>query len=641
MEKIKISFPDGNIKEFEKSVSLSDIALSISPSLRKKSIAGYVNDELYDINRPINSDAMVRLITKDDSEVFEILNHSTAHLLAHAVKRLYPEALFWVGPVVEEGFYYDMDLGDKSLSEEDLLIIEKEMAKIVKEGINIERIELNKTEALENFKNDPYKVDLIENLASDQIITIYKQKDFMDLCRGPHLTNTSQIKAFKLLKVAGAYFKGDAKNKMLQRIYGISFFNKEDLEKHLYQIEEAKKRDHRKLGKELDLFMISEYGPGFPFWLPNGMVIRKQLEDFWYKVHAKEGYQFIQTPIMLNKELWEVSGHWFNYRENMYTSEIDNYEFAIKPMNCPGGLLVYKHSLHSYKDFPLRIGELGLVHRHEASGALAGLFRVRNFTQDDAHIFMREDQIIDEVANLIKLFQYFYDVFGLKFHIELSTRPLDKYIGSIEIWDIAEKALADACTKAGFTFKINEGDGAFYGPKLDFKLRDSLNRIWQCGTIQLDMNLPARFDLTYIDADGEKKCPVMLHRAIYGSIERFIGILIEHYAGAFPLWLAPVQVDIIPVNNEYHLNYAKEVFDFLLDQDIRVNLNAKEEKVGYKIRESQMKKVPYSIVLGDKEQENRDVTFRHYGEQASITIPLDEFYKLLKDEIKNKGNLKK
>ncbi len=633
---IKITFPDGNIKEFNNLVTLSEIALSISPSLRKKSLAGYVNGVLYDINRPIGNDSEIKLITVDDKEAYEILNHSTAHLLAHAVKRLYPKALFWVGPVVEEGFYYDIDLGEDSLNEEDLLKIENEMKQIVKENVKIERMELSKQEALDLFKNDPYKLDLIENLEASEIITAYKQADFIDLCRGPHLGSTGEIKAFKLLKVAGAYYKGDAKNKMLQRIYGISFFKKEELDNHLLMIEEAKKRDHRKLGKELELFMISEYGPGFPFWLPNGMLLRQQLENFWYQTHAKEGYQFIQTPVMLNKELWEVSGHWFNYRENMYTSEIDETEFAIKPMNCPGGILVYKHTLHSYKDFPLRVGELGLVHRHEASGALAGLFRVRNFTQDDAHIYLREDQIIDEVGNLIKLFEYIYSVFGLNYHIELSTRPLDKYIGTIALWDKAEKALAEACRKIGKTFIINEGDGAFYGPKLDFKLRDSLGRIWQCGTIQLDMNLPERFDLTFVDADGEKKRPVMLHRAIYGSLERFIGILIEHYAGAFPLWLAPIQVDIIPVNNEFHLEYAKEVKGLLLNNNIRVNLDGREEKVGYKIRESQMKKVPYSIVLGDKEKDNKEVTFRRYGEQKSETVSLTDFVNLLQEEIKNK-----
>lgn len=633
---IKITFPDGSVKEYPQGTTLASIASAISPSLRKKSVAGYVNDVLVDLNRPIESDASIRLITTDDKEAWEVLNHSSAHLLAHAVKRLYPQALFWVGPVVEEGFYYDIDLGDASLSEDDLEEIEKMMNQIVKENIPIERVELTKAEAIEMFKGDPYKIDLIENFEEGTLISAYRQGDFIDLCRGPHLESTGQIKAFKLLKVAGAYFKGDANNKMLQRVYGISFFKKEDLDKHLQMLEEAKKRDHRKLGKELGLFMISEYGPGFTFWLPNGMILRRELEQFWYDKHMQEGYQLIQTPIMLNRQLWEVSGHWENYRENMYTSEIDEMEFAIKPMNCPGGMLVYKHSLHSYKDFPLRIGELGLVHRHEASGALTGLFRVRNFTQDDAHIFCREDQVIDEVTNLIRLFDYFYSVFGLSYHIELSTRP-EKYIGTIEVWDKAENALAEACRRVGKEFKINEGDGAFYGPKLDFKLRDSLGRIWQCGTIQLDMNLPERFDLTYVDADGERKRPVMLHRAIYGSIERFIGILIEHYAGAFPLWLAPRQVDVIPVNPELHTEYALKVNEVLMKNKIRSHVDLRDEKVSYKIRESQVKKVPYSIVLGDKEQEQNLVTFRRYGDTKQVTVTLDEYVEMLKMEIQNKG----
>lgn len=633
---IKITFPDGSVKEYPQGTTLASIASAISPSLRKKSVAGYVNDVLVDLNRPIESDASIRLITTDDKEAWEVLNHSSAHLLAHAVKRLYPQALFWVGPVVEEGFYYDIDLGDASLSEDDLEEIEKMMNQIVKENIPIERVELTKAEAIEMFKGDPYKIDLIENFEEGTLISAYRQGDFIDLCRGPHLESTGQIKVFKLLKVAGAYFKGDANNKMLQRVYGISFFKKEDLDKHLQMLEEAKKRDHRKLGKELGLFMISEYGPGFPFWLPNGMILRRELEQFWYDKHMQEGYQLIQTPIMLNRQLWEVSGHWENYRENMYTSEIDEMEFAIKPMNCPGGMLVYKHSLHSYKDFPLRIGELGLVHRHEASGALTGLFRVRNFTQDDAHIFCREDQVIDEVTNLIRLFDYFYSVFGLSYHIELSTRP-EKYIGTIEVWDKAENALAEACRRVGKEFKINEGDGAFYGPKLDFKLRDSLGRIWQCGTIQLDMNLPERFDLTYVDADGERKRPVMLHRAIYGSIERFIGILIEHYAGAFPLWLAPRQVDVIPVNPELHTEYALKVNEVLMKNKIRSHVDLRDEKVSYKIRESQVKKVPYSIVLGDKEQEQNLVTFRRYGDTKQVTVTLDEYVEMLKMEIQNKG----
>ena len=571
---------------------------------------------------------------KEDSKL-SVLNHSCAHLMAQAVKHLYPNAKFWVGPVIEEGFYYDIDLGDKTLTEEDLPMIEKEMKKLAKDGKKIIRHEISKEEALEMFKDDPYKIDLIERM-DDEVISCYSQGDFTDLCRGPHVDNVKLLKNFKLLKVSGAYFKGDANNKMLQRIYGVCFPTEDELKEHLAFLEEAKKRDHKKLGKELDLFMISEYGPGFPFFLPKGMILRNELENFWYKEHTKEGYLFVKTPIMLNKDLWELSGHWYNYRENMYTSEIDDKTFAIKPMNCPGGMLVYKNGLHSYKDLPLRIGELGQVHRHEASGALNGLFRVRTFTQDDAHIFMREDQIESEVIRLINFIDRMYGIFGLTYDIELSTRPEEKYIGDIAIWDKSEKALEDACHKAGHDCKINPGDGAFYGPKLDFHIRDSLGRVWQCGTIQLDMNLPERFDLTYIDSDGSKKRPVMLHRVIYGSIERFIGILIEHYGGAFPLWLSPVQINIIPVNNEYHLEYANKVSDMLKEYDIRVQVDSRDEKLGYKMRESQTKKNPYTLVLGDKERDNDTVSYRKHGEEKTTTVSISEFIDMIRDEIKNK-----
>ena len=571
---------------------------------------------------------------KEDSKL-SVLNHSCAHLMAQAVKHLYPNAKFWVGPVIEEGFYYDIDLGDKTLTEEDLPMIEKEMKKLAKDGKKIIRHEISKEEALEMFKDDPYKIDLIERM-DDGVISCYSQGDFTDLCRGPHVDNVKLLKNFKLLKVSGAYFKGDANNKMLQRIYGVCFPTEEELKEHLDFLEEAKKRDHKKLGKELDLFMISEYGPGFPFFLPKGMILRNELENFWYKEHTKEGYLFVKTPIMLNKDLWELSGHWYNYRENMYTSEIDDKTFAIKPMNCPGGMLVYKNGLHSYKDLPLRIGELGQVHRHEASGALNGLFRVRTFTQDDAHIFMREDQIENEVIRLINFIDRMYGIFGLTYDIELSTRPEEKYIGDIAIWDKSEKALEDACHKAGHDCKINPGDGAFYGPKLDFHIRDSLGRVWQCGTIQLDMNLPERFDLTYIDSDGSKKRPVMLHRVIYGSIERFIGILIEHYGGAFPLWLSPVQINIIPVNNEYHLEYANKVSEMLKEYDIRVQVDSRDEKLGYKMRESQTKKNPYTLVLGDKERDNDTVSYRKHGEEKTTTVSISEFIDMIRDEIKNK-----
>ena len=574
-----------------------------------------------------------------NDEKLNMLNHSCAHLLAHAVKHLYPEAKFWVGPVIEDGFYYDIDLGDKSLSEEDLPKIEKEMKKISKDNKLINRIELSKEEALEMFKDDPYKIDLISRMdENDTVISAYKQEDFIDLCRGPHVESTKLIKHFKLLKVSGAYWKGDSKNKMLQRIYGICFETEEDLNEYLEFLEEAKKRDHKKLGKELGLFMMSEYGPGFPFFLHNGMILRNELENFWYKEHKREGYQFIKTPIMLNKDLWELSGHWFNYRENMYTSEIDDKVFAIKPMNCPGGMLVYKNSLYSYKDLPLRVGELGQVHRHEASGALNGLFRVRTFTQDDAHIFMTQDQIESEVIRLINFIDRIYSIFGLSYSIELSTRPEEKYIGSLEVWNRSEKALEDACHASGHECKINPGDGAFYGPKLDFHIKDSLGRIWQCGTIQLDMNLPERFDLTYIDSDGSKKRPVMLHRVIFGSIERFIGILIEHYAGAFPLWLSPNQVNIIPVNNLIHMDYAKKVMKELDNNDIRVTLDETDEKFGYKMRQSVISKVPYTLILGDNEAKEGIISYRHRGSIETKSISLNEFIKMIKEEIMTKKN---
>ena len=578
------------------------------------------------------------MVNIKEDERLSKLNHSCAHLLAQAVKHLYPNAKFWVGPVIEDGFYYDVDLGDDVLNNDDLIKIEKEMKKISKDGKRIVRHEISKEEALDMFKDDPYKIDLISRMDENEtVISCYTQGDFTDLCRGPHVDTVKEIKYFKLLKVSGAYFKGDSKNKMLQRIYGICFDNEEDLNDYLNYLEEAKKRDHKKLGRELDLFMMSEYGPGFPFFLNNGMILRNELENFWYKEHTKEGYEFVKTPIMLNKELWELSGHWYNYRENMYTSEIDDKVFAIKPMNCPGGMLVYKNSLHSYKDLPLRIGELGQVHRHEASGALNGLFRVRTFTQDDAHIFMTEDQIESEVIRLIDFIDRMYKIFNLTYDIELSTRPEEKYIGDIEIWNRSERALEDACHKAGHECKINPGDGAFYGPKLDFHIKDSLGRVWQCGTIQLDMNLPERFDLTYIDKDGNKKRPVMLHRVIYGSIERFIGILIEHYAGAFPLWLSPVQINIIPVNNDIHSEYSKDLLNELNDKDIRVKLDDRDEKLSYKMRESQSKKIPLTVIIGDKEKDGNLVSYRKFGETETTTLSKDEFIKNVLDCINNKN----
>ena len=569
-------------------------------------------------------------------EALNTLNHSCAHVMAQAVKHLYPHAKFWVGPVVTEGFYYDIDLGDDVITDGDLPKIEKEMKKICKDGKRIVREEISKEEALEMFKEDPYKLDLISGL-EDGNITCYRQGDFVDLCRGPHVETVKACRHFKLLKHSGAYWKGDKDNKVLQRIYGVCLPTPEELDEHLNLLEEAKKRDHKKLGKELDLFMMSEYAPGMPFFLPHGMLLRNVLENYWYEEHTKEGYEFIKTPIMMSKELWEVSGHWYNYKENMYTSYVDDREFAIKPMNCPGSMLVYKNGLHSYKDLPLRMGELGQVHRHEASGALNGLFRVRTFTQDDAHIFMTPDQIESEVVRLIAFIDRVYKSLGLPYDIELSTRPEEKYIGDIEIWNKSEEALAAACKAAGKDYQINPGDGAFYGPKLDFHVRDSLGRVWQCGTIQLDMNLPERFDLTYVDHNGEKVRPVMLHRVIFGSIERFIGILIEHFAGAFPMWLAPTQVKVIPVKNEYHLEYSKEVFKLLEEKGIRVELDDREEKLGYRIREAQMKKIPYQLVLGDKERDERTVTYRQYGQQKATTVSLDEYVNMILEEIETKS----
>lgn len=571
---------------------------------------------------------------KENSEL-NVLNHSCAHLMAQAIKRIHPHALFWVGPVITEGFYYDIDLGDTVLSESDFPKIEAEMKKISKDGKRIIREEISKEEAIERFKNDPYKLDLINNMEG-VTITTFKQGEFEDLCRGPHVETVKELKFYKLLKVSGAYWKGDANNKMLQRVYGICFDTQEALDQHLYLLEEAKKRDHKKLGKELGLFMMSEFGPGFPFWLDKGMILRNILENFWYEEHTKEGYQFIKTPIMLSQELWEVSGHWFNYKENMYISDVDDRQFAIKPMNCPGGMLVYKNDLHSYKDLPLRVGELGLVHRHEASGALNGLFRVRTFTQDDAHLYMTPDQVEGEIVRLIAFFDRVYKLFNLNYTIELSTRPEEKYIGSVEVWDESERILESACKKSGHTVKINPGDGAFYGPKLDFHLQDSLGRAWQCGTIQLDMNLPERFDLTYIDSDGTKKRPIMLHRVIFGSVERFIGILIEHYAGAFPLWLSPDQVRILPVNAEFHHDYALQLKEKLVEVGLRVEIDERNEKLGYRLREAQMKKIPVQLVIGDGEVENGSVNVRRYGSQATASLSVQDLIDSLVKEVKEK-----
>ena len=579
-------------------------------------------------------DGSVIELEKSSKEAFEVLNHSTSHLLAEAIQELYPDALFGFGPAIEEGFYYDIDFKEP-IVEADLAKIEKKMHELSSKDERIVREQLSKEEALKRFANNPYKVELIKDINED--ITIFTQGKFTDLCRGPHLLTTGQIKYFKLLNLAGAYWRGDSKNKMLVRIYGTSWFSQADLEKHLNDIEERKKRDHRILGRQLGLFMLSEYGPGFPFWLPNGMIMLEELKKYWREVHTRYGYQFINTPIILSRELWETSGHWDHYQDNMYTTKVDDKDFAIKPMNCPGSIFVYKNQLHSYKDLPIRLAELGLVHRHEASGALNGLFRVRSFTQDDAHTYVREDQIEDEISSIIKLYDEIYNVFGLDYKIELSTRPEEGYIGDINIWNKSEAILKEVCLRTGKEFKINPGDGAFYGPKLDFKLKDSMGRVWQCGTIQLDMNLPARFELFYINKDGEKEQPIMIHRACLGSIERFTGMIIENYAGAFPCWLAPVQVNILPVNNEFHLDYALKVKEEMVKQGFRVEMDDANEKLGYRLRNSQMRKIPYTIVIGDNERDNKTVTYRKYGQKDQITVSLEEFNKLLKEEIETKA----
>ena len=575
------------------------------------------------------------MINVKENENLSILNHSCAHLLAQAIKHLYPNAKFWVGPVVEEGFYYDMDLGDQVISDDDIEKIEKEMKKIVKDGKRIVRKEISRQEALEMFKDDEYKIDLINNMPDDSIISIYTQGDFTDLCRGPHVESVKELKNFKLLKHSGAYWKGDANNKMLQRVYGICFPSEEELNNHLMQIEEAKKRDHRKIGREMELFMMSDYGPGLPFWLPNGYVLRRTLEDFWLKLHAERGYKTIDTPIFLNRDLWETSGHWDHYKDDMYTFDVEDGTYAIKPMNCPGAILVYSNALHSYKELPLRYSELGHVHRYEASGALSGLFRVRGFTQDDAHILLMESQIGDEVARILDLYDYVYSIFGLNYSIELSTRP-DDFIGEIAVWNDAEKALEKACLATGHEFKINPGDGAFYGPKLDFKLTDSLGRVWQCGTVQLDMQLPGRFNCTYIAEDGSKKTPVMIHRACFGSLERFIGILIENYAGVFPLWLAPRQICIIPVNGEIHGEYAKKVMTKLANAGFKAEVDDRNEKLGYRMREAQIAKIPVVLVVGDNEMNNNTVNVRRHGKEGQESFTIEDLITNLTKEVNDK-----
>lgn len=629
---------DGKEINVEENKTGLEVAQSISVSLAKASIAYSLDGKVYDLNRPIEHGGEFNLIKKSDPESYHVLNHSTSHLMAEAIHNLYPNAKFGFGPAIEEGFYYDVDFGEDKITEADLPAIEKEMKKLAASGNPFIRKEVSKQEALELFKDNEYKKELIEGI--DGTITIYYQGKFFDLCAGPHVEKVSQIQHFKLLSVAGAYWRGDVKNKMLTRIYGTSFWTEEELKTHLNNLEERKKRDHRRLGKELGLFMLSDYGPGLPFWLPKGFILRRTLENYWLDLHRKHGYTTISTPIMLNRQLWETSGHWDHYKEDMFTIEVEDGTYAIKPMNCPGAILVYKNGLHSYKDLPLRYSELGLVHRYEASGALNGLFRVRGFTQDDAHILLAENQVGEEVSKILALYDEVYSIFGLNYSIELSTRPESNYIGSIEVWDEAEEALKKACLATGHDFKINPGDGAFYGPKLDFKLRDSMNRIWQCGTVQLDMQLPGRFECTYIDQNGEKKTPVMIHRACFGSIERFIGIIIENFAGAFPLWLAPVQLEILPVN-KVHNEHAKKLEEQFEELGIRCEVDTREEKLGYRLREAQMNKIPYTLVIGDKECEENTITYRKYATKEQITVSYDEFVKKILHEIKTKELLVK
>jgi len=620
---MELMLPDGKVLPVQPGTTGLDVAQSISPSLAKRVLAYSLNGNLYDLYWPIQGSGSFTLLTQKDAQALTMLRHDASHLLAQAIIKLFPGTKFGVGPAIEEGFYYDMDV-PQPISEEDFPRIEATMLELAKAAFPIRRKEVSRDEALVMFKDDPYKTEMIQALKGT--ISLYSQGDFTDLCLGPHFVNTSYNLFFKLLTTAGAYWRGDSKNKQLTRIYGTAFFSKKELDDHLVLLEERKKRDHRKLGKELGLFMMSDFGPGFPFWLNKGMILRKTLENFWIDVHRADGYQLVQTPTMLSKELWETSGHWHNYRDNMYTSDIDDHEYAIKPMNCPGSMLVYKHGFYSYKDLPIRMGELGNVHRHEASGALSGLFRVRNFTQDDAHIYCTPEQLESEVKAIVRLFDFFYKkVFAIDYDVYLSTRPEEKYIGSIETWNRSEKALGDALTAMGKTFTVNPGDGAFYGPKLDFKLKDSVGRTWQCGTVQLDMNNPERFDLTYINDKNEKVRPVMLHRVVYGSLERFIGILIEHYAGAFPTWLAPVQVKILPVNQAVHQAYTDEVYQACLARGLRVEIDQSNEKLGYRIRQAQMEKVPYSVVIGDKERDGKLLTYRPYGSETQTTVSLDEF----------------
>ena len=632
---MKITLKDGSVMEFEQEMSVLDVAKSISEGLARVATSAKVDGDIVDLRTVLDKDCELEILTFDSEDGNGAFNHTAAHIMAQAVKRLYPETKLAIGPSIANGFYYDLDR-ETAFTAEDLEKIEKEMKKIVKEALPLERFTKSREEAIVFFeeKEEPYKVELIKDLPEGAEISFYKQGEFTDLCAGPHLMSTKTVKAFKLTSLAGAYWRGDEKNKMLTRIYGVAYPKKAQLDEYLHMMEEAKKRDHRKLGKELGLFMMCEEGPGFPFFLPKGMVLKNTLLDYWRELHKRCGYQEVSTPIILSRHLWETSGHWDHYKENMYTTVIDDEDFAIKPMNCPGGMLVYKAEPRSYKDLPLRVGELGLVHRHEKSGQLHGLMRVRCFTQDDAHIFMMPEQIRDEIKGVAALIDEVYSLFGFKYHVELSTRP-DNSMGSDEDWELATEGLRGALDDLGLDYVVNEGDGAFYGPKIDFHLTDSIGRTWQCGTIQLDMQLPQRFELEYTGADGEKHRPIMIHRVAFGSIERFIGILIEHFAGAFPTWLAPVQVKVLPISDKY-MDYAQKVQDTLYNAGIRSEIDSRAEKIGYKIREAQMQKIPYMLVVGAKEEEAGVVSVRSRFAGDEGQKDLTAFMDALKEEIDTK-----
>ncbi|MEI5914094.1 threonine--tRNA ligase [Bacillus albus] len=633
---IEIKFPDGSVKEFVKGITLEEIAGSISSSLKKKAVAGKVNDGLYDLRRNIEENAEVEIITLDSDEGVEIARHSAAHILAQAIKRIYGNVNLGVGPVIENGFYYDMDL-PSSVNVEDLRKIEIEMKNIIKENVKIERVEVSREEAAKLFQemNDRLKLELLEAIPDEESVTLYKQGEFVDLCRGPHLPSTGYLKAFQLTHVSGAYWRGDSNNQVLQRIYGVAFSSQKELEEYLHFVEEAAKRNHRKLGNELELFMFSEEAPGMPFYLPKGQIIRNELEAFLREIQKEYNYQEVRTPFMMNQEVWERSGHWGHYKDNMYFSEVDNKSFALKPMNCPGHMLMFKNKLHSYRELPIRMCEFGQVHRHEFSGALNGLLRVRTFCQDDAHLFVTPEQIEDEIKSVMAQIDYVYKTFGFEYEVELSTRPEDS-MGDDKLWEQAEASLENVLHSLNYKYRLNEGDGAFYGPKIDFHIKDALNRSHQCGTIQLDFQMPEKFDLNYIDEKNEKRRPVVIHRAVLGSLDRFLAILIEHFGGAFPAWVAPVQVKVIPVSNAAHVQYADEVVDKLAQAGARVERDVRDEKLGYKIREAQMQKVPYVLVIGDKEMENGAVNVRKYGEEKSEVVELNGFVESMKEEINNR-----